>query len=72
MDELVAVMAHSLLNSVSVIQGSASLLRDAWHRLDDAAKLDLLAGIIDRSAHVSTSLADLTRLAADANLTAVA
>jgi len=56
-----AVMAHSLLNSVGVITGAAETMKLHWARLDDAVKLELLEKIIAQSALVSGILGDLVR-----------
>jgi signal transduction histidine kinase len=60
-DDLLAVMAHSLLNSMGVIGGAAETIKLHWDRLDDAIKLDLLDKIVQQSAHVSGVLGDLVR-----------
>ena len=60
-DDLMAVMAHSLLNSVGVITGAAETMKLHWGRLDDAVKLELLEKIIAQSALVTGVLGDLVR-----------
>jgi K+-sensing histidine kinase KdpD len=60
-DDLMAVMAHSLLNSVGVITGAAETIKLHWERLDDSVKLELLETIIGQSALVSGILGDLVR-----------
>jgi hypothetical protein len=60
-DDLMAVMAHSLLNSVGVITGAAETMKLHWDRLDDAVKVELLDKIIGQSALVSGILGDLVR-----------
>ena len=60
-DDLLAVMAHSLLNSVGVISGAAETLKIHWARLDDQLKVELLEKIIQQAGHVSGVLGDLVR-----------
>jgi hypothetical protein len=60
-EELVAVVAHVLLESVSSIQLSAATVRDRWDRLDDAARIELLELIVARSAHLADVVTDLAR-----------
>lgn len=60
-DDLLAVMAHSLLNSMSVIGGAAETIKLHWERFDDTVKLELLDKILQQSAHVSAVLSDLVR-----------
>jgi hypothetical protein len=60
-DDLLAVMAHGLLNSMSVIAGSAETMKLHWARLDDAVKLELLDKMIAQAALVSGVLGDLVR-----------
>ena len=56
-----AVMAHSLLNSVGVISGAAETIKGNWDRLDDGVKIELLDKIIAQSSLVSGVLGDLVR-----------
>ena len=60
-DDLLAVMAHSLLNSVGVISGAAETIKLHWERLDDTIKLELLDKIISQSSLVTGVLGDLVR-----------
>lgn len=60
-DDLMAVMAHSLLNSVGVISGAAETIKTHWDRLDDTVKIDLLDKIIAQSSLVTGVLGDLVR-----------
>ena len=60
-DDLLAVMAHSLLNSVGVIVGAAETMKVHWSRLDEAIKIELLDKIIQQSALVTGVLGDLVR-----------
>ncbi|MEA3056298.1 MAG: hypothetical protein QOD30_1730, partial [Actinomycetota bacterium] len=48
-DDLLAVMAHSLLNSMGVISGAAETMKIHWDRLDDKLKFELLEKIIQQS-----------------------
>ena len=60
-DDLLAVMAHSLLNSMGVIAGAAETMKLHWARLDDAVKVELLDKIISQSGLVTGVLGDLVR-----------
>jgi K+-sensing histidine kinase KdpD len=60
-DDLLAVVAHSLLNSMSVIAGNAETLSDHWERLDAATRLEFLERIVTQSNHVVGVLTDLVR-----------
>ena len=60
-DDLLAVMAHSLLNSVGVISGAAETMKIHWDRLDDGIKFELLDKIIQQSSLVTGVLGDLVR-----------
>lgn len=60
-DDLLAVMAHGLLNSMGVISGAAETIKLHWERLDDAIKLELLDKMIAQSALVTGVLTDLVR-----------
>ena len=60
-DDLLAVMAHSLLNSMGVIAGAAETMKLHWDRLDDSVKVELLDKIIAQSGLVTGVLGDLVR-----------
>ena len=60
-DDLLAVMAHGLLNSMGVIAGAAETMKLHWERLDDSIKLELLDKMIAQSALVTGVLGDLVR-----------
>ena len=60
-DDLLAVMAHSLLNSVGVISGAAETMKMHWDRLDDGIKFELLDKIVQQSSLVAGVLGDLVR-----------
>jgi len=60
-DDLLAVMAHSLLNSMGVISGAAETMKIHWDRLDDKLKFELLEKIIQQSGLVTGVLGDLVR-----------
>jgi hypothetical protein len=60
-DDLLAVMAHSLLNSMGVIAGAAETMKVHWGRLDDSIKIELLEKILAQSALVTGVLGDLVR-----------
>jgi signal transduction histidine kinase len=60
-DDLLAVMAHSLLNSMGVISGAAETMKVHWDRLDEAVKVELLDKIVQQATHVAGVLGDLVR-----------
>ena len=60
-DDLLAVVAHSLLNSMSVISGSAETLAEHWERIDAPTRLEFLERIVTQSSHVVGVLTDLVR-----------
>ena len=60
-DDLLAVVAHSLLNSMSVIAGNAETLADHWDAIDAETRVDFLGRIVTQSAHVVGVLTDLVR-----------
>jgi signal transduction histidine kinase len=60
-DDLLAVMAHGLLNSMGVISGAAETMKLHWARLDDDLKLELIDKMIAQAALVSGVLTDLVR-----------
>jgi signal transduction histidine kinase len=60
-DDLLAVVAHSLLNSMSVISGNAETLAEHWERIASETRLEFLDRIVTQSAHVVGVLTDLVR-----------
>ncbi len=60
-DTLVAVMAHGLLSSMSVVTASTGLLRDAWDDIDAAERESMLAKAEEQALHVGAVLSDLVR-----------
>ena len=60
-DDLLAVVAHSLLNSMAVVSGNAETLIEHWTRLDDAQRVDMLERMVEQSRHVIGVLTDLVR-----------
>lgn len=60
-DATVAVLAHGLLNSMAIISGAAATLQEAWDRLDEARRLNLLRMVTDQATHVSDMLGELVR-----------
>jgi signal transduction histidine kinase len=60
-DDLLAVVAHSLLNSMAVVSGNAETLLEHWARLDDEQRADLLRRIVMQARHVNGVLTDLVR-----------
>jgi K+-sensing histidine kinase KdpD len=60
-DTLMAVMAHGLLTSMSVVAGSIGLLREAWEDIDADEREALLAKAEEQALHVGAVLTDLVR-----------
>ena len=60
-DTLMAVMAHGLLTSMSVVTGTIGLLREAWDEIDPAERESLLAKAEQQALHVGAVLTDLVR-----------
>jgi signal transduction histidine kinase len=60
-DDLLAVVAHSLLNSMSVISGNAETLAEHWERIDADTRVEFLGRIATQAAHVDGVLTDLVR-----------
>ena len=60
-DGLLAVVAHSLLGSISVVIGAVETVRDHWDDLDEATRTHLLSRASVQAEHVSNSLKDLLR-----------
>jgi hypothetical protein len=60
-DTLMAVMAHGLLTSMSVVTASLGLLREAWEDFDPAERETLLAKAEEQALHVGAVLGDLVR-----------
>jgi len=60
-DDLLAVVAHSLLNSMSVIAGNAETLSQHWERVEPAVRIEFLERIVTQSNHVVGVLTDLVR-----------
>lgn len=55
----IAVVAHALLSSMSVIMGAASTLQERWDGLEPHQRTSLLGMISGQSEHVSGVLRDL-------------
>ena len=60
-DTLMAVMAHGLLTSMSIVTGSVGLVREAWNELEPAERDTLLAKAEEQALHVGAVLNDLVR-----------
>jgi hypothetical protein len=60
-DTLMAVMAHGLLTSMSVVTASIGLLRDAWEDIDVDERDTLLRKAEEQALHVGAVLTDLVR-----------
>ena len=60
-DATLAVVAHGLLTSLSVIQGANLMLRDDWDRLEPDRRRELLDMALVQSGHTIGVLQDLMR-----------
>ena len=60
-DDLLAVVAHSLLNSMAVVSGNAMTMLEHRARLSDEQVVDLLERIVTQASHVTGVLTDLVR-----------
>jgi signal transduction histidine kinase len=60
-EDLLAVVAHSLLNSMSVISGNAATLAEHWETIDAETRVLFLQRIVTQSGHVVGVLTDLVR-----------
>lgn len=60
-DATMAVVAHGLLSSMALINGSAELLTERWDDLDDARRKRLLDNVCSQAAFVIEVLKDLAR-----------
>jgi hypothetical protein len=61
-DDLLAVIAHSLLGSVSVIVGGTELLSTRWSELGERTRNELLVTMRGQARHVAEVLDNLVRL----------
>lgn len=61
-DDLLAVIAHSLLGSVGVIVGGAELLGTHWAELPADEREALLASMLSQARHLAEVLDNLVRL----------
>ena len=61
-DDLLAVIAHSLLSSVSVIVGGTELLSTHWSHLGERQRTELLVTMRSQARHVADVLDNLVRL----------
>ena len=61
-DDLLAVIAHSLLGSVAVIVGGAELLTAKWSQLGERERNALLSSMQGQARHVAEVLDNLVRL----------
>jgi K+-sensing histidine kinase KdpD len=60
-DGLLAVVAHALLGSISVVTGVIDILDERWDELTEATRKELLARAGVQAEHISNSLKDLLR-----------
>src|SRR5437763_17027217 len=63
-----AVVAHGLLRSVTVVQGGVETLRLRWATLDDAVRDEILSAVMDHAVLIGASLQDLVRGITDAHV----
>lgn len=61
-DDILAVIAHSLMGSVSVIVGGTELLTSHWGELPQEERLELLVTMRGQARHVADVLDNLVRL----------
>lgn len=61
-DATVAVVAHGLLNSITVIRAAATTLRERWPQLPDGERDDMLEKLDAQAAHIGNVLQDLVQL----------
>ena len=61
-DATIAVVAHGLLQSVTVIRGAAATLREHWAELDHDARQSLLEKVDTQAEYVAGVLADLVQM----------
>ena len=61
-DDLLAVIAHSLLSSVAVIVGGTELLSRHWRELPEDQRTDLLTSMRSQASHIAGVLDNLVRL----------
>jgi hypothetical protein len=60
-DATLAVVAHGLLTSLSVIQGANLMLRDDWDRLAPERRAELIEMALVQAGHTIGVLQDLMR-----------
>ena len=61
-DDLLAVIAHSLLGSVAVIVGGTELLSARWSELGERERKELLVSMQGQARHIAEVLDNLVRL----------
>jgi len=61
-EDLLAVVAHSLLSSMAVIVGGTELLSNHWAEIPEAQRTDLLASMRSQARHAAGVLENLVRL----------
>lgn len=61
-DDLLAVIAHSLLSSVALIVGGTELLSSHWPELPEERRTELLDTVRDQARYVAAVLDNLVRL----------
>ncbi|MGK2947283.1 MAG: hypothetical protein ACSLFP_01800 [Acidimicrobiales bacterium] len=58
---LLAIVAHGLLNSGSVVSTAAATLDEAWAELSDGMRRRLIQMILEHNAHITKVLDGLAR-----------
>lgn len=61
-DDLLAVIAHSLLSSVALIVSGTELLSSHWSELREPERTELLATVREQARYVAAVLDNLVRL----------
>ena len=56
-----AVVAHGLLRSVTVVQGGVETLRRRWDCLDECTREEIMQAVMDHAVLIGASLQDLVR-----------
>src|SRR5947207_2941363 len=56
-----AVVAHGLLRSITVVQGGVETLRRRWDLLDACTRDEIMQAVMDHAVLIGASLQDLVR-----------
>jgi len=60
-DATLAVVAHGLLRSITVVQGGVETLRRRWDLLDPCTRDEIMQAVMDHAVLIGASLQDLVR-----------